>query len=157
MFRTFLRDPNISPCHGRKKAYKIDRLTFVFHSDSPMVSNQVEFNDLALPTITSAQDQHLISHRTLNRGHLIELDPIDNQISDQARALIESWEAMMSTERNCRSQRTQFVMMNVYSKADYSQPPKRFWRTSWECMTRKLIARSHSMAALPAEHNAYKS
>jgi hypothetical protein len=101
-------------------------------------ANQVDFDNLALPlpALGSNHDTSVLMH----------LDGTDEQISDAARALIESWEK--SHAKACDGlQVSHFLTMNAFSNADYSQPPKRFWRTSWESITRKMIRKSQTSVA----------
>jgi hypothetical protein len=117
-------------------------------------SAQQEFNDLELP-YRIPHMQHLCLHPVFSGSNssiksncdVDSFSPVccevvapvlGEGISDEALNFIRRWDLKRENVDDDREVGPRFVVMESLEAVDYSKPPRRFWRTSWKCMTKRL-------------------
>ena len=118
------------------------------------VVSQREFGDLELPK-RFPRMQHLALHPAFSgsTGSIQANSEIDcstplscevdapilrEDISDETLSFIRKWELVMQNSSDLIGGPSHVVVESL-EPVDYSKPPRRFWRTSWKCITTKLI------------------
>jgi hypothetical protein len=117
-------------------------------------SSQREFSDLEMPK-QFPRMQHLALHPAFSgsSGSIKSNAEIDSSaplsrevdapilqegICDEALSFIRKWELKMQDSSDSIGG-PRYVLIESLQPVDCTKPPRRFWRTSWKCMAKKLI------------------
>ena len=115
---------------------------------------QQEFNDLNVPNRLPHM-QHLCLHPVFSGSNSsirsncdvdcfspeccdVVAPAIGEGICDEALNFIRRWDLKMENVGDDLEAGPRFVLMERLEAVDNSKPPRRFWRTSWKCMTKRL-------------------
>ncbi len=123
------------------------------HELNQIDAAQQEFPDLELPNLFPSMQHHGLhpafsrSSSSIKSNSEPECDvqmcldaesPMPgDEICDEALEIIREWELHMSTASDGTGG-PQFLVAESLEAVDYSLPPRRYWRTSWIYMTRRL-------------------
>jgi hypothetical protein len=125
---------------------------------APEVVSQQEFGDFDLPhRFPCMQHLCLLQEFSGSNSSIKSNSEIDRcspclqgdepepreYICEEALEFIRKWESKMKTSSDS-IQCQRYVMVESFKAVDFSKPPRRFWRTSWKCMTQSLM-NSYSM------------
>ncbi len=132
---------------------RIAERTFLKISDNLTMATQQNFSSLELPK-RFPRMQHLALHSAFSESctSIKSIDEMDScpalnceadspvlgeNICDEALNFIRNWELKMQSSSDSVGV-PRYIVVESLEAVDYSKPPRRFWRTSWKCMTKRL-------------------